>query len=364
MQRPFEVDSSSRNPSGSPPSSGGGGSPRPTRKPRRLPWRLVAALVACAALTLVAFYVPLPIFYAYLPGPVRDVEGLVEVTDARSYSSEGTLYLTTVSIDVSVTFADWVRALIDGDRLIVSKEQVTRGLSFDELEKQQQAEMRQSKQQAEEVALTALGYEEPTGDGAQVVDTLADSPASGALQADDVIVGVDGKEVSTICDATERISEHQPGDTIKLAIERGGRPLSVTVVADESPQDPGEAFVGVRMETRNYIFDPDVAVDFKTGEIAGPSAGLMFSLALYDKLTPEDLTHGGRIAGTGTIGCNGEVGPIGGIQQKVAGAEAEGATVFLAPKDNFNEASAAAGDIEVVPVATFDEARHILEGLD
>jgi PDZ domain-containing protein len=117
------------------------------------------------------------------------------------------------------------------------------------------------------------------------------------------------------------------------------------------------------MESVNYRFDPGFKIEFETGEIAGPSAGLMFSLALYDRLTPDDLTAGRKIAGTGTIECDGGVGPIGGIEQKVAGAQARGAEIFLAPQANSASAQAVADDIEVVPISTFGDAITYLEGL-
>jgi PDZ domain-containing protein len=118
------------------------------------------------------------------------------------------------------------------------------------------------------------------------------------------------------------------------------------------------------LRTLHFKFDPGVKVDFKTGRIAGPSAGLMLSLALYDLLTPEDLTAGHEIAGTGTLECGGGVGPIGGIQQKVAGAKAQGAEIFLAPLANVDEARVVADGIEIVPIGTFRDAIEYLGTLD
>lgn len=339
--------------------------PGPPHFEPRVPfrWRWVLIIALAAIITFAAFLVPIPIFYAYLPGPVRDVERLVEVGEARTYSSEGSLYLTTVSVDINVTFAEWVQALLDDTRQIVSRESVTGGRSFDDLEEQQLLEMKQSKQQAREVALTTLGYEPPTGEGARVLQTFEGSPAAANLERDDVIVAVDGEAVETTCDASELIGGHEPGDDVTLEVRRNGTERTVRLTTAQNPQEPAEAFVGVFMETVGYRFDPGVEVKFKTGNIAGPSAGLMFTLALYDQLTPDDLTHGQRIAGTGTIGCGGEIGPIGGIQQKVAAAQNEGASVFLAPEGNYEEARQVADDIRVVKVATFDDARTFLEGL-
>jgi Lon-like protease len=330
---------------------------------RSFRWRWMLFVTVLAGLVYAAFYVPLPFFYAYLPGPVRDVERLVKVTDARTYSSEGSLYLTTVSVDTQVTFADWVEALFDDRRMIVERDQVTGGSSFEELEHEQKLEMDQSQQQAREVALVALGYEAPEGDGVRIVQTADDSPADAVLKADDVIVSVDGHKVATDCDASEIISARAPGDRLAITLRRHGHSEHVTLTTAPFPGDPSRAYVGVFMETVDYKFDPGLDVEFETGRIAGPSAGLMFSLGLYDQLTPEDLTHGQEIAGTGTIECGGRVGPIGGIQQKVAAAEREGAVIFLAPAANAAQARAVADDIEIIPIETFDDARNYLENL-
>ena len=118
------------------------------------------------------------------------------------------------------------------------------------------------------------------------------------------------------------------------------------------------------MSDVDYSYDPGIEVDFQTGRIAGPSAGLMFSLALYDRLTSQDLTGGRAVAGTGTIDCDGGVGPIGGVEQKVAGAEREGAEIFLAPAANAQTAQSAARDIEVVSISSFSDAVGYLQGLE
>jgi PDZ domain-containing protein len=104
-------------------------------------------------------------------------------------------------------------------------------------------------------------------------------------------------------------------------------------------------------------------VQISSGEIGGPSAGLMWALGLYDLLTPGDLTGGQTIAGTGQIALDGTVIPIGGIEEKLTAAADAGATVFLVPQGNMEEARASGGHgLELVPVATFDDARAYLAG--
>lgn len=313
-----------------------------------------------------AFTVPIPVFYSYLPGPVRDVGPLIEVDGAQTYSYEGNLFLTTVSVDTSVTFVDLVTAFIDPHAAIVMKRDLLpAGVSLRELEERQRMQMDSSKQRALEVAISALGLGKPTGDGARVAGTEPSFPAAGVLRRGDVIVTVDGEDVSTTCDVGRAVDSHEPGDRIVFGIERDGARREAELEAGTSPEDGRSAFVGVYMEDVGYSFDPGVDVEIKTGKIAGPSAGLMFGLAIYDLLTPEDLTAGRVIAGTGEVVCDGGVRPIGGITQKVAGAIDEGADVFLAPAANFDEAVKAAGDeIDVVRVSNFDDALEYLEGTE
>ncbi len=332
------------------------------RAPRGFKWIIMLAVVIIIAAA--SNWIPVPVFYAYRPGPVKDVEELVKIDDAQTYSSEGRLLLTTVNVDVNVTLKEWVFAFFDPETTVVPREEVTAGASLKELERQQRAEMAASKQHAEEVALTALGIAEPEGDGARVQATLEGAPARGELRVGDVIVEVDGQDVSTTCEVGRLIDETDVGDRIELTVKRDGRRETVSLVTEPHPQDQTNSYIGIIMEEIRYRFDPGFDVEIETGKIAGPSAGLMFALALYDRLTAEDLTHGQDVAGTGTIACDGGVGPIGGIEQKIAAAESQGADVFLTPSANVAAAEKVADEIDIVSVSTFDEALEYLEGLD
>jgi PDZ domain-containing protein len=121
----------------------------------------------------------------------------------------------------------------------------------------------------------------------------------------------------------------------------------------------------VKLTTQNASGVPEIGVDIvesyvfpfsvsiSVGNIGGPSAGLMFALGIIDKITPDNLTGGRFIAGTGEIEANGAVDPIGGIQQKMVGARQAGATVFLAPADNCPDtAGSVPAGLRVVKVYT------------
>lgn len=327
---------------------------------RRTLSRRVVVAVAVAALMAAAFVVPVPLFYVLVPGPVQDIERRVDVTGARTYSSEGRLYMTTVGVDVNATAVEIVGAAFDATTVVVSARAVTGGRPLDQLESTQRAQMATSKRNASVVALGAAGFGRPTGEGARVVGTVEGSPADGVLQRGDVITSIDGSQIATVCDVGRRVDAADIGERLDVTVRRAGREEHVTLSAGR--QERGGAYLGVALTNVAYRFEPDVDVRFPTGRVAGPSAGLMLALALYDRLTPSDLTSARDIAGTGILDCAGGVGPIGGVEQKVVAAERHGAEVFLAPVENVQAARAAGTSIEVIGVSTFDDARRYLEG--
>lgn len=332
----------------------------PVRRSRL--WKRLALVALLAVLVVAAIRVPIPVFYSYLPGPVRDVEGLVTVEGVPTFASEGGLFLTTVSVDVEVTFVEMIGTIFDSDSRLVTRDQVTGGADLEAVEREQFVQMQRSQQAAIEVAFAALGLGAPTAEGVRIEELTAGTDAARFLKPGDRILEVDGAAISTTCDVGRGIDEHSPGERVDITVRRGGRRHSFDLRTVPNPQDPNSPLLGVFMSDIDFEFETDIEVSFETGEIAGPSAGLMMTLALYDKLTPEDLTGGRAIAGTGEIACDGGVGPIGGIEQKVAGAEMEGAEIFLAPAANFEAALAAAGDIRVVAVSNFSDAVEFLEG--
>ena len=168
-----------------------------------------------------AFFVPIPIFFAYLPGPVRDVEKLIEVSDARTYSSEGSLYLTTVSVDTQVTVFDMISGLVDEEKSIVMQEEVTGDSTLEELQKEQRRQIVESKRYAQQVALSALGLAKPHGDGARITGILEDSPAVGRLQPGDLIVSVDDDLVETPCDVGRSVDAVDLGGEITISGAEG-----------------------------------------------------------------------------------------------------------------------------------------------
>lgn len=307
--------------------------------------------------------------YAVLsPGPVTNTLGggpadkpLVTVAGTATYPTTGALDFTTVEVlggpNSPVNAWDWLWGHLDSARAVVPAEELfPTGVSSTQVDHENAAEMADSQQEAIAVALRALGEKVP-----QVVsisDLPKGSQSIGVLRAGDVLVSIDGKTVATPDAVRAAVRVHKPGENVAFTVRRGGTVMALTV---RTASSQGQTVVGVFLRTG---FSFPIKVSINAGNVGGPSAGMMFALAVYDKLTPGALTGGVQIAGTGTIDSAGAVGPIGGIQQKLVGAQRGGAAWFLAPAENCKEVVGHIPDgLQVVKVATFAQARDAVKSI-
>ncbi|HUO45444.1 MAG TPA: PDZ domain-containing protein [Acidimicrobiia bacterium] len=332
--------------------------------PRR--WPLVAALSALflAGGAVGAWSVNLP-YYAFSGGPVGDALAAVAVEDAEIYLPEGAMIMLTVS-GQEVNFFEALAAGFDSDIDLVPAAAVRPPDQTDEeFVLRNRSLMDTSTQTAITLALQRLGYEiTPVSDGIRVAELVDGTPAAAALQVDDVILRVDGQPVILVEDLAPIVTSRDIGETIALDVRRADAEVAVEVELVPRSDDPERAMIGISAETLNPRFEFPFPITIEAGQIGGPSAGMMYTLAVMDLLSPDDLTGGRVIAGTGTIDLAGNVGAIGGIRQKVVAAEAAGAEFMLVPAANFEEASTARrADMQLVSVATLDEALEFLGSL-
>jgi PDZ domain-containing protein len=308
-------------------------------------------------LAVVAWSVELP-YIAYSAGPVADAADAVVAEEVEIYPPKGELLmLTIVSQDINVF--DAVIAGTDPSVDLIRKEAVRRpGETDEEYRNRVLEQMEDSNFISIQVALNRLGYVPEI----VITEVVSDVPAAEVLAPGDVVKAVDGVEIEEIEEVVPLIEAHEPGDVIVLQLERDGEPLQVEVELTERADEPGSPMVGVVL--RRLVIPP-FSLSIEEGDVGGPSAGLMHTLAVIDVLSDGELTKGHVIAGTGTIDLEGFVGPIGGIRQKVPAAEAAGASHILVPEGNYEEALTAERDtIEIVPVGTIDDALAFLEKLD
>ena len=338
---------------------------------RRSTGWLVAVFVGIALAALLSL-VHLP--YAILqPGSARNTLGngpggkpLITVDGKATYPTTGALDFTTVEVSGGPRYPvnGW-RLLIgylDRTSKVVPEEQLfPKGVTSKQVELQSAAQMANSQQEAIAVALRGLGQTVP--EVVTIGELTKDSPSEGVLRKGDVLVSIDGKAVATTDAVRAAILVHKPGENAVFTVRRDGSERVLTVRTTSSA---GRTVVGVLLIAA-FDFPTKVSIDkviVDGVEVGGPSAGLMFSLAVYDKLTPGALTGGAEIAGTGTIDSAGTVGPIAAIQQKLVGAKTAGATWFLAPAGNCNEVVGHIPDgLKVAKVATFTQARDAVEAI-
>ena len=298
---------------------------------------LLVALVAVAA------FVPVP-YVTESPGPTINVLGkskdqpIISVTGHRTYPTKGELRLTTVSVTNPthrIGLGEALAAWFDGARAVYPRDVIyPPEQSARQVEKQSAVEMVSSQDNAVVAALRRLGYHLPTT--VKVVAVTKGSPAQGRLRSGDLITRVDGKATTDAEAVTRAVQTAGAGTPVTLEVRRAGAVKTVRVTPRASPGDPSKALLGIQIQP-SYDFPFDVKVRL-ADDIGGPSAGLIFSLGVYDTLTPGSLTGGAEIAGTGTIGADGRVGPIGGIQQKIVAAADAGAKIFLVPPANCGSA--------------------------
>ncbi|GGK65455.1 PDZ domain-containing protein [Ornithinimicrobium pekingense] len=324
---------------------------------------LVVAVLVAAALNWITVD-----RVVYLPGPLYDTLGTLDDEpvvsvdeDLDTYPTEGSLYFTTVRLDggpgEEVTAWEWLRAGLDPSRSVYPREQVfPPDVTAEQVREQNSELMRHSQDDAAVVGLRAAGIEVP--EDIVVAQVIADAPADGVLHVDDQIVRVEGEAVTDTETVRSRLQAVEPGESAAITVLREGEELEIDVPTKRD-EETGRTVVGVYLAPR---YDMPYEVEVQAGNVGGPSAGLMFSLAVYDTLTPGALTGGASIAGTGTISGQGAVGPISGVQQKMFASGQAGADLFLAPVANCDEVvGAEPRGLAVVPVATFDEALGYVE---
>lgn len=332
---------------------------------------LVIAAISIIALTGVALSMPVP-YVTMKPGPAFNTLGdfnnkpmFTFAKGIKTYPTSGSLDFTTVSVsraDSRVLITDAISSYFDDKTAVVPKsliypDQQTEKSSSDE----SAAQLAGSKDTSQAAALKAAGYTVPSVPAVQAV--LKGGAAAGKLIAGDVILGVDGVRPTTAEAVVKAVGVHTPGEKVEITVKRpNGTVKAISIVTKPDAKDKKVPRVGISLGEK-FVFPINITNNVGS-EIGGPSAGTMFALAIYDRLTPGSLTGGNRIAGTGEITGEGVVGPIGGVRQKMAGAHAAKATIFLVPTQNCKEAAKGSDfGLKLIRVTTLKGAISALEKL-
>jgi len=322
--------------------------------------------------------------YVFLPAPAEAIDTHIKIPGHPLRPGRGTLSITFIYEQSQVNLLMRLWDSLNPDASIYTPQQLFGPGPVPTQQQQQQVsikDMLDSKTNAEVAALNAQGY--PIA-GEEVVVGQIDpqSNAVGVLHIGDIIVSANGHAVHTLQGLVQAERGVRPGDSIAVVVRRlganssprgQGQTIRTFSARIKTMGNSGRAVIGIAPTTAfSALPKLPFTITIDSGDIGGPSAGLMFALAIYNRLSPVDLTHGHKIAGTGTIDADGYIGSIGGVKQKVIGAHQSGAQYFFVPRSESNDdprsyadakSYAAANGITLVPVSTLQQAIDFLKRL-
>ena len=299
-------------------------------------------------------------YYFMAPGPPYQWD--IAIEGAESYDYEGNLYQLTVRRDEANYFT-YIWAKVDNSVDLYSREVILpKGVTPQELSEISIQNMKTSENVAIAVALNILDYEiETQGDGVLVVGVMDDSPVAGKLLKEDLIISINNEVIKSTTEFISLLRTYEIGDMVSIGLIRNDKEMSIETKLIEHIDYENEPMVGFLASTPNQRFVFPISVDIDTGNVGGPSAGLMMALNVYNSLTEYDITKGIKVAGTGTIEIDGSVGPVGGVKQKVIAAKNAGSTLILVPTANFDDVQSYIDeDTSIVSVDTFNEALNLI----
>ena len=335
-------------------------------------WTAAVAALLFVTLAAVIAMVPVP-FVSWSPGSTYDLLGTVEVEGsevaaiqidgAETHPVAGEVRMATVSVtrpDSALTLPEALLSYWMPAREVLPRDAVYRpGAKADELQDDSVRLMDDSQTSAVVAALRVAGIE--VEELPMVSWVSIAGPAHDQLMPGDLIVAVDNQPVERRSDVQRAIAEHSIGDAVKFDLVRDRVRLSRTVTTRASSTEPSTPAVGIGLDT-GFRYEPRVTFHLEPA-IGGPSAGLPFAIAIYSMLTSDDVLDGRVVAGTGTLAAGGQVGQIGAVQEKIAAAVQDGATVFLLPSANCEDAKVSHEGLRLVPVDNLGDALAALEAL-
>lgn len=330
----------------------------------------VTSILVTVGLIIASSFYYLP-YYVTKPGMAKELEPIIKV--AGGDQEEGSFMLTTVRMGRANIYSYLLAKWNKYQEIFPESSLRVEGETDEEYNVRQLHLMDNSKNHAIKVA-----YEKAGGKfsykylGVYVLDVHEDMPAANVLKAGDQIIQVDDLHFDSSQQFINYIATKKAGDKVQIVYKREETEKRATISLQPFKDHPNQVGLGISLDDYTRI-STDPTVSINSEQIGGPSAGLMFSLEIYNQLTKGDLTKGYQIAGTGTVDEEGKVGPIGGIEQKIVAADKSGADIFFAPNENgaahsnYQDALIAAKDIDtkmkIVPVDSFDEAVKYLEQL-
>ena len=329
-----------------------GALPAQQRRPR-----FGIALLIAGALMAAGFLITPP-YVTFAPGTSFDVTRDITVKGVDVDKVDGEYLLTSVAVQQPNVFG-LIGAALSGKELTPLSNVVPPDRDPEKYFEEQETIFREAQQTAAAAAARAAGMDvKLTGKGAEVRSVVDGSPSDGKLRVGDVVVGIAGRDVELMQDLSDVTRTRPAGTSFELDVLRDRRRITVEVESRSGVVE-GSPGIGVTVVTKDFSTNLPFEVTFRDREIGGPSAGLAYALAIYDLIENGDLADGRTVGTTGTIDIDGNVGPVGGVEQKTEAATDAGATIFLVPNDEVDEVPRV-GDLDVIGVETLEDAIRAL----
>jgi PDZ domain-containing protein len=334
----------------------------------RQTWTAFVSALAFICLAVLLVVVPVP-FVSWSPGGTRDTLGnvgqepMIKVQGVDTYSTTGRLDMTIVAItpaDAQLSLPQALLAYWLPHRDVLPRDAVyAPGKSAEDVENEDADMMETAQDDAVVAALRADGR--PVTEMPAIYSVTVGGPAHKLLLPGDLVVSVDGISTPDHEAVAKQIRSHSIGERLRFVVIRNKAQTEVSVTTVESNVQSDVPVVGITLGT-GYRYEPDISFDLGQ-QIGGPSAGLVFALAIYDKITNGPLLAGRHFAGTGKITPTGDVQAIGGVQEKIAAAEKAGAVAFFLPAGNCRDLQGVRTNMTLIKVATLNDAIKAVQTL-
>ena len=307
---------------------------------------------------VVLFNIKLP-YYVSMPGGTIEINNRISCVKCSSINgSLNLLYVTENEATIPTFLLSFV--IPNWDLMKLSEQQVDNE-TMEDINNRNQLMLEESIDAATMVAYKASNKRiDVLGKKNIVIATIKNN----SLKIGDEILEVDNKKMENVVDIREIVSDKNKGDLVKIKVKRDNNERIIETAIKE---EDGRKIIGAVIATDyDYKIDPKIELKFRENE-SGASGGLMIALSIYSRISSEDIIKGRKIAGTGTIDYEGNVGEIDGIKYKIMGAYKNGMDLVFVPTSNYKEAIRIKKKynykMKIVKVSKFDDVINYLANM-
>ena len=304
---------------------------------------------------------PLP-YYIYTGGGTINVKDKIHIENKETKGDFNLCYVEQINANIPTFILSKLLSNWDS----VSKEEVSLNdkENIKDIYKRDKIYLEEANQNAIFVAYKKAGKSVNILDKHLYIIYLEEDSDTDLKIGDDILE-IDGSKIDSLADISKILDSYEIGSKLNIKVKRNGKEMMKYAIVHEKD---GRKLIGIALTSiYDYEVDPKITFTFSNSE-SGPSGGFMVTLAIYNQLIDNDISNGLKIAGTGTIDIEGNVGSIGGVKYKLKGAVDSKSDIFLVPAgENYEEAIKYQKkyhyDIKIIGISTFEEAIEKLESM-